>query len=216
MHRIVLASSNPGKLAEMRAILAELGIELVAQSAFGVVDADETGATFIENAMIKARQAARVSGLPAIGDDSGLCVDALGGAPGLFSARYAGQHGDAAANIVKLLGALHSVPETLRSAHFHCSIVLLRGAADPAPLLAEGRWHGRILEAPRGTGGFGYDPVFFDPQLGRSAAELEAMSKNRVSHRGQALSRLRTLLDTWTAAAAAVPPPPCRATRSLE
>jgi len=192
--RLVLASGNRGKLVEMREILAGLDVELVAQSELGIADADETATTFVENALLKARQAARASGLPALGDDSGLCVDALGGVPGLYSARYAGTHGDAAANIAKLLDALRDVPDDERTAHFHCTIVLLRSADDPAPLVAEGRWHGRILHAPRGSGGFGYDPVFLDPALGAGAAELDPATKNRVSHRGLALARLRELL----------------------
>jgi len=198
MPRIVLASSTAGKLIEMREILASLDIELVAQSALGIADADETGATFVENALIKARHAARMSGLPALGDDSGICVDALDGAPSLYSARYAGSHGDAAANIAKLLDALRDIPDARRTAHFYCTIVLLRAADDPAPLIAEGRWRGRILEAPLGEWGFGYDPVFFDPALGRGAAELDAATKNRVSHRGQALARLRELIEHAT------------------
>ena len=201
--RLVLASGNAGKLAELRALLdGELSnggrlngvFELHAQSEFGVADIDETGLTFIENALLKARHAARLTGLPALADDSGLCVDALGGAPGLYSARYAGTHGDAAANIAKLLHALEGVPETGRGAHFHAVVVLLRHADDPRPLMVEGSWHGRILEAPRGTGGFGYDPVFLDPELGRSAAELEPSLKHRVSHRGRALAALRERL----------------------
>ena len=192
--KLVLASGNRGKLAEMREILAGLDIELVAQSELGIDDIEETGATFIENALLKARHAARISALPALGDDSGICADALDGAPGLYSARYAGVHGDAAANIAKLLDALRGVPDERRHAHFHCTIVLLRHADDPAPLIAEGRWRGRVLHAPRGTNGFGYDPVFFDPAHGCSAAELDAATKNRVSHRGQALVRLRDLI----------------------
>ena len=193
-NRLVLASGNRGKLAEIHAILAELGIELVAQPELGIEDIEETGTTFVENALLKARHAARASGLPALGDDSGLCVDALGGAPGLYSARYAGAHGDAAANIAKLLAALRDVPDEQRTAHFHCTIVLLRSADDPAPLIAEGRWRGRVLHAPRGTNGFGYDPVFFDDSLGSGAAELDAATKNRVSHRAQALALLRESL----------------------
>ncbi|HST28467.1 MAG TPA: RdgB/HAM1 family non-canonical purine NTP pyrophosphatase [Rudaea sp.] len=192
--RLVLASGNPGKLGEMGEILADLDVELVAQSELRIADAEESGATFVENAILKTRHAARASGLPALGDDSGICVDALGGAPGLRSARYAGAHGDAAANIAKLLDALRDVPDEQRTAHFHCTIVLLRKPDDPAPLIAEGRWHGTILRAPRGDGGFGYDPVFFDPAFGKSAAELDAATKNRVSHRGQALAKLRELL----------------------
>lgn len=193
--KLVLASGNRGKLAEMRQLLAGLDVELVAQSELGVAEPEETAATFVENALLKARHATRATGLPALGDDSGLCVDALGGAPGLYSARYAGAHGDSAANIAKLLDALREVDEARRTAHFHCTIALLRHADDPAPLLAQGRWDGRILTAPRGTGGFGYDPVFFDPALGRGAAELDPATKNRVSHRGQALARLRAMLE---------------------
>ena len=194
LRRLVVATGNRGKLAEIRDVFAGTGIELVAQSQLGIADVDETAATFVENALIKARHAARASGLPALGDDSGLCVDALDGAPGLRSARYAGAHGDAAANIAKLLDAIGHVDGDARSAHFHCTIVLLRAADDPAPLIAEGRWSGRILDAPRGSNGFGYDPVFFDPTLGKSAAELDSAIKNRVSHRGQALAGLRALL----------------------
>ena len=194
LSRLVLASSNRGKLAEIREVLTDTGIELAAQSEFDIEDVDESGATFVENALLKARHAARVSGLPALGDDSGICVDALGGSPGLRSARYAGGHGDAAANIAKLLDALDGVDDAERGAHFHCTIVLLQTADDPAPLIAEGRWRGRILHAPRGDNGFGYDPVFYDPVLGMGAAELDAVTKNRVSHRGQALARLRELL----------------------
>ena len=195
MQRIVLASSNPGKLAEIREILGA-DVELIAQRDLGIIDADETGSTFVENALIKARNATRISGLPALADDSGICVDALGGAPGLISALYAGRHGDNAANNAKLLEALRDVPETRRCAHFHCTIVLLRSTDDPAPLIAEGHWHGRILDVPRGNHGFGYDPVFFDPVLGEGAGELDPAVKNRVSHRGQALMRLRELLPS--------------------
>ena len=193
MRRIVLASSNRGKLAEIRDILRDLDIALVAQTELGIADANETGTTFVENALLKARHAARISGLPALGDDSGICVDALGGAPGLHSARYAGAHGDNLANNAKLLDALRDIPQEQRSAHFHCTIVLLRHADDPAPLIAEGLWRGRILDAPRGDNGFGYDPVFFDPQHG-AAGEMDAALKNRLSHRGLALARLRELL----------------------
>jgi XTP/dITP diphosphohydrolase len=194
--RLVLASSNHGKLVEIREVLSGLDIELIAQADLGIDDADETATTFVENALLKARHAARTSGLPALGDDSGICVDSLGGAPGLYSARYAGAHGNARANIDKLLSELRDVPEARRTAHFYCVIVLLRSADDPAPLIAEGRWHGRILDAPRGDGGFGYDPVFYDPGLRIGAAELDASIKNRVSHRGQALARMRELLSS--------------------
>jgi XTP/dITP diphosphohydrolase len=176
--------------------LSGTGIELIAQSELGIADAEETAPTFVENALIKARHAARVSGLPALGDDSGICVDALDGAPGLLSARYASTHGDSAANIAKLLRALDGLDDAARGAHFHCSIVLVRSADDPAPLIAEGRWRGRILHATRGDKGFGYDPAFFDPALEQGAGELDAAVKNRVSHRGQALARLRELLPT--------------------
>ncbi len=193
--KLVLASGNAGKLVEIREVLADLSIELIGQGELGVGDVEESGASFVENAILKARHAARITGLPALGDDSGICVDALDGAPGLLSARYAGEHGNSLANIAKLLDAMKDVPEAARSAHFFCVIVLLRHADDPAPLIAEGRWHGRILEAPRGHGGFGYDPIFFDPARSAGAAELDADEKNRISHRGQALARLRGLLS---------------------
>jgi len=192
--KLVLASGNAGKLVEIREVLADFSVTLISQAELGVDDAQETGATFVENAILKARHAARLTDLPALGDDSGLCVDALDGAPGLLSARYAGSHGDSAGNISKLLDVLKDVPEARRTAHFFCVIVLLRHAEDPAPLIAEGRWHGRILHAPQGNGGFGYDPIFFDPQRNASAAELESAVKNRISHRGQALGHLRELL----------------------
>ena len=193
--RLVVATGNKGKLAEIEDVLAGLGIELVAQSALGIPEADETGVTFVENALLKARQACERSGLPALADDSGLCVDALGGAPGLISAHYAGVHGDAQRNIERLLRELRDVPSRARTAHFLSTIVLLRHAGDPAPLIVEGRWDGEILTEPRGTGGFGYDPVFYDPALGCSAAELPAERKNRVSHRGRALFALRERLE---------------------
>jgi XTP/dITP diphosphohydrolase len=194
MKRVVVASSNAGKLVEIREVLADSGVELVTQQELGIIDAEETASTFVENALLKARHAARISGLAALRDDSGLCVDALAGAPGLFSARYAGRHGDSAANILKLLGVLRDVPDAQRGAHFHCTIVMLAHADDPAPLIAEGLWHGQILHAPRGDRGFGYDPVFFDPLLNSGAAELDPAVKNRVSHRGQALAKLHQLL----------------------
>ena len=197
--RIVLASGNAGKLAELRELFAGSGIELVAQSALGVSEAEETGLSFVENAILKARHAARVTGLPALADDSGLCVDALDGAPGLTSARYAGRHGDSAANIARLLAALRDIADGHRGAHFIGMLALLHHAGDPAPLLAEGRWHGSILRAPRGERGFGYDPVFFDPQRGCSAAELDPALKNRISHRGQALAALRKQLGAGAA-----------------
>ncbi|HEY5780870.1 MAG TPA: RdgB/HAM1 family non-canonical purine NTP pyrophosphatase [Lysobacter sp.] len=190
----VIASSNAGKLREFREMLGDSGIEFVTQGELGIGDADETGLTFVENALLKARKAARETGMPALGDDSGLCVDALGGAPGLYSARFAGVHGNAGANIDKLLDALRDVPQAQRGAHFYAVIVLLRHAEDPQPLIAEGLWSGRILYERRGDGGFGYDPVFFDPELGVCAAELDAQRKNRISHRGRALAALRAKL----------------------
>lgn len=194
MHRVVLASSNAGKLLELRELLADSGIELISQTELGIDDAEETGLTFVENAILKARHASRMSGLPALADDSGLCVDALNGAPGLYSARYAGTHGDAAANNRKLLEVMRDIANRERGAHFHCNLALLRSADDPSPLIAEGRWRGTILHAPRGDGGHGYDPLFFDPLLGEGAAEMAASDKNRISHRGKALSVLRIAL----------------------
>jgi XTP/dITP diphosphohydrolase len=192
--RLVVATNNKGKLAEIRAVLADLPVELVAQSDLGVPEAEETGSTFVENALLKARQATRLTGLAAMADDSGLLVDALDGAPGLITAHWAGVHGDSARNIAKLLHALDGVPETRRGATFLSVIVLLRRADDPDPLIVEGRWCGRILDEPRGTGGFGYDPVFFDPLHGQGAGEMDAALKNQLSHRGQALLALRARL----------------------
>lgn len=192
--RAVLASSNAGKLAELRELLADDVREWIGQGELGIADADETGLSFVENALIKARHAAKISGLPALGDDSGLLVDALGGAPGLHSARYAGVHGDSVANNTLLLQRLAGVPAPQRSAHFYCVLVFLRHSTDPQPILAEGIWHGYILEAPRGERGFGYDPLFFDPLQQCAAAELDPALKNRISHRGQALARLRERL----------------------
>ena len=194
MQRIVLASSNSGKLAEFNALLASSGVEIVTQASLGIDDAEETGLTFVENALLKARHAAQQSGLPALADDSGLCVDALNGAPGLYSARYAGHHGDNAANNTKLLQVLKGVPTERRSAFFICALVLLQHADDPAPLIVEGRWHGHVLEAPRGVQGFGYDPLFLPDGQTLSSAELDSASKNRLSHRGQALAQLRARL----------------------
>jgi XTP/dITP diphosphohydrolase len=192
--KLILASGNAGKLRELRALLEGDGFTVHPQAEFGVADIEETGLTFVENALLKARHAARATGLPALADDSGLCVDALGGAPGLYSARYAGTHGDAGANIAKLLDALRDVPDARRGAHFHAVIVLLRHAEDPQPVIAEGSWHGRILHAPRGADGFGYDPVFLDPEHDRSAAELDPSLKNRISHRGRAMAALKQRL----------------------
>ena len=194
--KLVLASSNQGKFGELRELLGGGGIaiDLHAQSEFGVADAEETGTTFIENALLKARNAALATGLPALGDDSGICVDALNGAPGLYSARYSGRHGDAEANIDKLLAELRDVPDERRGARFHCVLALLRHADDPEPIGVEGSWRGRILHARRGANGHGYDPVFFDPISGLSAAEMAPADKNRVSHRGLALAALKRRL----------------------
>lgn len=192
--KLVLASSNSGKLKEFGTLLADSGFEVVTQASLGVDDAEETGLTFVENALIKARHAARATGLPALADDSGLCVDHLGGAPGLYSARYSGGHGDAAANNAKLLHALEGVPDERRGAFFIGVLVLLRHAEDPAPLIAEGRWYGRILTEGRGSGGFGYNPVFLPDGYTQSVAEMDDALKNRLSHRGQALALLRERL----------------------
>ena len=191
----VLATANRGKVAELSALLAEAGLALrvTTQSELGVSAAPETGATFVENALLKARHAARITGLPAIADDSGLVVAALGGAPGVRSARFAGEQADDDANVVKLLAAL-AQPSLDRGARFHCALVALRHPDDAAPLIATGSWAGQIARAPKGSRGFGYDPVFFDPNLGRTAAELDPAEKNRVSHRGAALRGLVELL----------------------
>ena len=194
MRKLVLATSNRGKLAELQPLLGDAGFELVTQGELGVEDAVEDGLTFVENALIKARHACRATGLPALGDDSGLVVDALDGAPGLYSARYAGEHGNAGANIDKLLHEMRDLAGGRRRAHFYCVLVLLRHADDPQPLIVEGAWHGHVLDAPRGEGGFGYDPVFLDPERGLSAAQIEPATKNRISHRGIALARLRERL----------------------
>lgn len=197
---IVLASGNAGKLAELRDLLAGSGHGLRAQSEFGIAEVDETGLTFVENALLKARHASAATGLPALADDSGLCVDVLDGAPGLYSARYCGVHGDDARNIARLLGELRGVPDAARGARFHCALALLRSADDPRPIIAEGSWAGRILHAPRGAGGFGYDPVFLDPENALSAAELDPAIKNAISHRGRALAALRARLPELGAA----------------
>lgn len=190
MQRIVLASSNRGKLAEFNVLLADSRFEVLPQAELGVEDAEETGLSFVENALLKARHAAQVTGLPALADDSGLCVPHLRGAPGLYSARYSGGHGDSAANNAKLLRELDGVPAPQRGAFFISVLALLRHAEDPAPIIAEGRWHGRVLDAPRGTHGFGYDPLFLPHEQLLSAAELEPAIKNRLSHRAQAMAQL--------------------------
>jgi XTP/dITP diphosphohydrolase len=199
--RWVLASSNAGKLREIQSILADHGITLVPQGQLGIDTPEETGLTFIENALLKARHATEATGLPAIADDSGLAVDALGGAPGIRSARYAGPDADSTANVRKLLEALATTPDGERGARFHCSIVVLTARDDPVPLVSQAEWLGEIARAPRGGGGFGYDPVFFDPALGLTAAQLDPAVKNRVSHRGRALKALGTALSKRAAAA---------------
>jgi XTP/dITP diphosphohydrolase len=201
---LVIATANPGKLREFQALLADLPFAPVAQGALGVTAAEETGTTFAANALLKARHAAAASGAAAIADDSGLEVDALGGAPGIYSARYArAAAGDAAAvdaaavdaaNNAKLVAALQGVPFEARRARYRCALVYLDGPGDPAPLHTQGVWEGYILEAPRGSGGFGYDPYFWLPELGLTAAELEPERKNRLSHRGSALQALRSAL----------------------
>jgi len=185
---VVLASGNRGKLAELGNLLADMGITLRSQAEFDVIEADETGLSFIENALLKARNAARQTGFAALADDSGLSVDALGGAPGIYSARYAGEHAQDADNNAKLLNALKN--ETKRRAHFHCALAFVRHADDPAPIVAEGLWHGDILSAPRGSNGFGYDPLFYIADLNVSSAELSKEQKNKLSHRALALSQL--------------------------
>jgi XTP/dITP diphosphohydrolase len=188
--KLVLASGNKGKLRELAHMLEPLHIKVVSQAEFDVTPVEETGLTFVENALLKAREACRVSGLPALGDDSGLVVDALDGRPGIYSARFAGESASDADNNDKLLAELTDLPMERRTAHFHCCLVLLRHADDPVPIIAEGIWHGHILETPRGEGGFGYDPLFHDRELGATAAELPMEEKARVSHRGRALAAL--------------------------
>tara|TARA_B100000678_G_scaffold107010_1_gene89829 strand:+ start:3914 stop:4546 length:633 start_codon:yes stop_codon:yes gene_type:complete len=195
---LVIASGNRGKLAEFQQLLGPLGLRVQPQSDFGVTDVEETGLTFVENAILKARAAARASGLPALADDSGLAVDALAGAPGIYSARYAGESNDGEskdkANNAKLLAALKDVPEGARTARYWCVLVYLRHADDPVPLIVQCDWKGDILAYPRGDGGFGYDPLFWVPECGMSVAELSAEEKNRLSHRGRALQSLITQL----------------------
>ncbi len=191
--RWVFASGNAGKFAELRKLLAPSGIELASQREFGLESPEETGHSFLENALLKARHAAAATRMAAIADDSGLAVDALGGAPGIRSARFA--DGGPAANNAKLLRLLEDVPEQRRGARFCCVVVALRRWDDPMPLVGTGEWHGRIVRKPRGTSGFGYDPVFFDPDLGATAAELPAEVKNRVSHRGRALVQIQRALE---------------------
>jgi XTP/dITP diphosphohydrolase len=190
MKDIVLASSNPGKVREINQLLTGLGLQVRPQSEYGVIDAEETGLTFVENAILKARNAAQHTGLPAIADDSGLEVDALAGAPGIYSARFAGEGASDQANIEKLLAELEGVPAEQRTARFQCLMVFMRHANDPTPLICQGTWEGVILFAAHGDNGFGYDPVFHVPTHDCSSAELPAETKNSLSHRGQALRQL--------------------------
>lgn len=192
MKQLVLASSNPGKLREFETLLAPLGIAVVPQSRLGVPEADEPHPTFVENALAKARNASGHARLPALADDSGICVAALGGEPGVHSARFAGDPRSDERNNARLVELLADRAD--RRAHYYCVVVLVRHAADPEPLIAEGRWHGEVADTPRGGGGFGYDPYFHVPELGLRAAELDPQTKNAISHRGKALRRLLALL----------------------
>lgn len=195
MLEIVLASSNPGKIKEFQEICASLAIKLIPQSELGIEDVEETAATFVENAIIKARHAARLSGLPAIADDSGLVIDALGGMPGVRSSRYAGEGADDAARIKKVLNELRKVKLADRDASFHCVTVLMEDEDDPAPLICEGVWEGKIIFEPKGENGFGYDPIFYVPEHKCTAAELSSEIKNKISHRADALEQLIAALE---------------------
>ena len=194
IERIVLASSNAGKLREFRRLFEPLGIDVVAQTELGIEPADEPHVTFVENAIVKARHASAQSRLPALADDSGICVDALGGAPGVRSARFAGEPASDARNNRALVDALQGIAE--RRAHYCCVLVLMRRADDPEPIIAEGVWHGRIVDAPRGSGGFGYDPHFEDSETGLTGAELPLAQKNELSHRGKAMRQLISRLGS--------------------
>ncbi|TDN46840.1 XTP/dITP diphosphatase [Scandinavium goeteborgense] len=190
MQKVVLATGNAGKVRELASLLNDFGLDVVAQTELNVESVEETGLTFIENAILKARHAAKVTGLPAIADDSGLAVDVLGGAPGIYSARYAGEDASDQQNLEKLLVALKDVPDDKRQAQFHCMLVYMRHAEDPTPLVCHGSWPGVITREAAGNGGFGYDPIFFVPDAGKTAAELSREEKIAVSHRGQALKLL--------------------------
>ena len=192
--KIILASGNAGKLREFQQLLADCGFDVIPQSAYQIDNADETGLTFVENAIIKARHACQHTGLPAIADDSGLEVDALNGRPGIYSARYAGTQASDSANNTKLLQELNDVMEDQRTARYHCVLAFMRHAEDPTPILCHGVWEGRILSTPRGEGGFGYDPLFFVPTHNCAAAELDKAEKNRISHRGIAMAQLLATL----------------------
>jgi len=195
MKKIVLASNNQGKVREFNQLLGKLDFEVIPQAELGVEEIEETGLTFVENAILKARNASKVTGLPAIADDSGIEVDALKGAPGIYSARFAGEHASDQNNLDKLLQSLKDIPDEQRSARFQCVLVFMLHDLDPTPLICQGTWEGRILHAPRGENGFGYDPVFFVPAENCSSAELPSETKNRLSHRGQALQKLLSALS---------------------
>lgn len=195
MKKLILATGNQGKVKEMADLLSEFGFDVEAQSQYQVSDVEETGTTFIENAIIKARHAARETGLPAIADDSGLEVDYLGGAPGVYSARYSGQGATDQQNLNKLLNAMQGVPEKERTARFHCVLVLMRHADDPTPMVCHGTWEGKILEQAHGEHGFGYDPIFWIPEDNCSSAELSSTRKKQLSHRGKALKKLFAALS---------------------
>ncbi|APC10657.1 dITP/XTP pyrophosphatase [Providencia rettgeri] len=190
MQKVVLATGNPGKVNELADLLRDFGMDIVAQTSLGVESAEETGLTFIENAILKARHAAAQTGLPAIADDSGISVDALGGAPGIYSARYAGEEANDEQNLIKLLNAMEHVPDGQRQAQFNCVLVYLRHAEDPTPLVFQGRWQGIITRERKGQGGFGYDPIFYIPELGCTSAELTKAEKQAISHRGKALTMM--------------------------
>lgn len=196
MQKIVLATNNQGKVNELQNLLADAGFNVVAQKEFNVPEVDETGLTFIENAILKARHTAKSTKLPAIADDSGLVVNALGGAPGIYSARYAGEHGNDASNNQKLLQELKNVPSEKRTAYFYCALAFMRHENDPTPIICLGKWDGIILNETRGEGGFGYDPLFYVPELNCSAAELTKEHKSQISHRGQALKQLIAKIKT--------------------
>lgn len=196
--RLIVATANPGKLREFRSLLAGLPFVLESLAELGLPSPEETGSSFLANAELKARHAADLAGCAAVADDSGLEVDALGGAPGIHSARYAGPVANDAANNAKLMSALQGVAQSRRQARYRCALVFVRSVQDPEPLIAEASWEGRILEAPRGNGGFGYDGYFWLPELGKTAAELAAEDKNRLSHRGKAMRELRTRLALCT------------------
>jgi len=198
MKKIVLASNNKGKVRELGQMLAQLDMEILPQSEFNAGEVEETGLTFVENAILKARHAAKVSGLPAIADDSGLEVDALNGAPGIYSARFAGIGASDEANLQKLLHDLNNIPDEQRTARFQCLLVYMRHAEDPTPLICQGSWEGIITREPQGENGFGYDPVFFVPSHNCTSAQLTAEEKNQLSHRGQALQKLLLALQEKT------------------